>query len=87
MNYCMNALMEKGLVKLSNFQHSQHKFKYAYLLTPAGIAAKVALTGRFLKRKMAEYEPLKAEIDALQQEVHQPISCQDECNLKALAGK
>ena len=69
MNYCMNALMEKGLVKLSNFQHSQHKFKYAYLLTPAGIAAKAALTGRFLKRKMAEYEALKAEIEALRSEL------------------
>lgn len=69
MNYCMNALMEKGLVKLSNFQQSQHKFKYAYLLTPAGIAAKAALTGRFLKRKMAEYEALKAEIEALQGEL------------------
>ena len=69
MNYCMNALMEKGLVKLSNFQHSEHKFKYAYLLTPAGFAEKAALTGRFLKRKMAEYEALKAEIAALQAEL------------------
>ena len=68
MNYCMNALMEKGLVKLSNFQQSQHKFKYAYLLTPAGIAVKAALTSRFLKRKMAEYDALKVEIEALQKE-------------------
>ncbi|MGV0961467.1 MAG: MarR family EPS-associated transcriptional regulator [Limnohabitans sp.] len=68
MNYCLNALMDKGLVKLENFQNSQHKFKYAYLLTPAGIAEKAALTGRFLKRKMAEYEALKAEIDALRNE-------------------
>ena len=65
MNYCMNALMEKGLVKLTNFQQSQHKFKYAYLLTPAGIAAKAALMGRFLNRKMAEYEALRAEIEGL----------------------
>jgi EPS-associated MarR family transcriptional regulator len=69
MNYCMNALMEKGLVKLGNFQHSQHKFKYAYLLTPTGIAEKTALTSRFLKRKMAEYEALKAEIDVLKLEL------------------
>ena len=62
----MNALIDKGLIKLSNFQHSQNKFKYAYLLTPAGLAEKAALTGRFLKRKMAEYEALKAEIEALQ---------------------
>lgn len=66
MNYCLNALMEKGLIKLGNFHNSQHKFKYVYLLTPAGIAEKAALTGRFLQRKMAEYEGLKAEIEALQ---------------------
>lgn len=68
MNYCLNALMDKGLVKLANFQASQHKFKYMYLLTPAGLAEKAALTGRFLQRKMAEYEALKAEIAALTQE-------------------
>ncbi len=66
MNYCLNALIDKGLVKLENFQNSEHKFKYMYLLTPAGIAEKAKLTGRFLKRKMAEYEALKAEIEALQ---------------------
>ena len=65
MNYCMTALIDKGLIKLENFQHSQHKFKYAYLLTPAGIAEKAALTGRFLKRKMAEYEALRLEIEDL----------------------
>lgn len=69
LNYCLNALIEKGFVKLSNFQQSRHKFKYVYILTPAGIAQKVALTGRFLKRKMEEYEALKAEIEALQAEV------------------
>lgn len=64
-HYCLNSLIDKGLVKLGNFQSSQHKFKYAYLLTPAGLAEKAALTGRFLQRKMAEYEALKAEIEAL----------------------
>ena len=71
MNYCLKALMDKGLVKLENFQNSQHKFNYAYLLTPAGITEKAALTGRFLKRKMAEYEALQAEIEALKAEVGQ----------------
>ena len=33
-----------------------------------GLAEKAALTGRFLKRKMAEYEALRAEIEALQAE-------------------
>jgi EPS-associated MarR family transcriptional regulator len=70
MNYCLNALMEKGLVKLQNFSNSQHRWRYAYVLTPAGLAEKAALTGRFLKRKMAEYEALRAEIEALQSEAH-----------------
>lgn len=68
MNYCLNALMEKGLVKLQNFSNSQHRWRYAYVLTPAGLAEKAALTGRFLQRKMAEYEALRAEIQALTQE-------------------
>ena len=70
LNYCLNALMDKGLVKLENFQNSQHKFKYVYVLTPAGIAQKMAMTGRFLKRKMEEYEALRAEIETLSREVN-----------------
>ncbi len=69
LNYCLKALMEKGFVKLDNFQNSKHKLKYAYILTPAGMAQKMAMTGRFLKRKMVEYEALKAEIEALRREI------------------
>jgi EPS-associated MarR family transcriptional regulator len=69
LNYSLKALMDKGLVKLENFQNSQHKFKCVYVLTPAGIAQMMAMTGRFLKRKMEEYEALKAEIDALTADV------------------
>ncbi len=69
LNYCLKALMEKGFVKLDNFQNSKHKFKYVYILTPAGLAQKLAMTGRFLKRKMDEYEALKAEIEALSREI------------------
>lgn len=69
LHYCMRALIDKGLVKLGNFAQSKHHLGYAYLLTPAGIAHRAALTGRFLKRKMAEYEALQAEIVALQAEV------------------
>jgi EPS-associated MarR family transcriptional regulator len=64
-NYCLNALVEKGHVKLSNFRSSKNKLRYMYVLTPKGISEKVALTGRFLQRKMAEYEALRAEIEAL----------------------
>lgn len=65
-NYCMNALIEKGLVKIENFKTSETKWRYAYVLTPTGISEKAALTGRFLARKLREYEALTAEIEALQ---------------------
>jgi hypothetical protein len=54
---------------MGNFQKSKNKFKYVYLLTPQGIAEKLALTSRFLKRKMEEYDALKLEIEALKAEV------------------
>lgn len=69
LHYCMKALIEKGLVKLSNFANSKHHLGYAYLLTPAGIQRKARLTGAFLARKMGEYEALQAEIAALQAEL------------------
>jgi Predicted transcriptional regulator len=68
LNYVLKALLDKGLVKMHNFQQKKNKLAYAYLLTPAGISEKAALTSRFLKRKMAEYEALKAEIERLQAE-------------------
>ncbi len=71
-NYCLSALIEKGFVKLGNFSASEDKRRYAYILTPKGLREKAALTGRFLKRKRAEYEALRAEIDALQREVDVP---------------
>ena len=72
LNYCLKALIDKGFVKMQNFQNSKNKFKYVYLLTPMGIAEKLALTSRFLSRKMKEYEALKLEIQALQSEVDTP---------------
>ena len=69
LNYCLKALMDKGWVKMQNFQNSKNKFKYVYLLTPQGIAEKVVLTTRFLERKLQEYETLKLEIMSLRQEV------------------
>jgi len=69
LNYCLNALIDKGLVKMQNFSSSKNKFKYVYLLTPMGIAEKVALTTRFLSCKIEEYDALKLEIEALKSEV------------------
>ena len=68
-NYCLNALIGKGWVKVRNFRNSQNKLGYAYLLTPSGIESKAAITVQFLRRKMNEYEDLKREIELLQREV------------------
>ena len=70
LNYCLKALMESGLVKMKNFASSKNKFGYVYVLTPRGMVEKASLTHRFLQRKMEEYEALKAEIEALQSDVH-----------------
>ena len=65
LNYCLRALIDKGFVKMQNFNQAENKLKFVYLLTPTGIKEKSALTYRFLERKMKEYEILKAEIEAL----------------------
>ncbi|MEZ5734219.1 MAG: MarR family EPS-associated transcriptional regulator [Novosphingobium sp.] len=68
-NYCLNALIEMGFVKVENFKASRHKLGYIHVLTPKGIAERTALATRFLKRKLAEYDALSAEIKALKSEV------------------
>ena len=66
--YFISYLVEKGFVKLSNFNKSQRKSQYAYLLTPKGIREKSLLTHSFIMRKHEEFELLKAEIKALEEE-------------------
>ncbi|MDP7150608.1 MAG: MarR family EPS-associated transcriptional regulator [Paracoccaceae bacterium] len=68
-HYVLNALIEKGLVKLGNFTAAEDKRRYAYILTPKGLADKASITRRFLARKIQEYEALKSEIDALKSEI------------------
>lgn len=68
-NYVLNALRKKGFIKIRNFRNSENKLRYAYLLTPAGLSAKAELTAGFLRRKMREYDALRAEVEALQNEV------------------
>lgn len=67
-NYCLRALLGRGLVKVQNFRNSTRKRAYAYLLTPAGVAAKAELTRHFLARKREEYDALRLEIERLQLE-------------------
>ena len=62
-NYCLNALKEKGLVKIKNFSKNKSKLNYVYILTPKGITEKTKLTIRFMKRKMNEYDELKKELE------------------------
>lgn len=72
LNYCLKALIDKGWVKVHNFSQSKNKFGYIYVLTPQGVAEKALLAGRFLKRKMTEYDQLQAEIVALKVEIACP---------------
>ena len=73
MNFCLNALIEKGLVKANNFRQSQHKKGYIYLLTPRGVEEKAKITVQFLKYKLAEYEAIKAEIQQLQSDIESNV--------------
>jgi EPS-associated MarR family transcriptional regulator len=68
-NYCLQALIDKGLVKANNFRNNQNKKAYMYLLTRRGITEKTRATVRFLQHKMNEYENLQREIETLKREV------------------
>lgn len=70
-HYCLNALIKKGYVKAQNFKNAQNKLAYAYILTPSGINLKKELTLAFLCRKQAEYQALKQEIEALEEDLAQ----------------
>ena len=67
-NYCLKALIGRGLVKVNNFRNSANKRAYLYLLTPRGIEEKAVVTARFLRIKLDEYESLKRELEELQRE-------------------
>lgn len=70
-NYCLNALVEKGCLKVNNFRNSDNKLAYTYLLTPHGVDEKARITVRFLRCKVQEFERLSAEIDELKREAEQ----------------
>ncbi len=65
LNYCLKALQTKGLIKIKNLQKQKNKLHYVkhYVLTPKGIAERTKLTINFMRKKMAEYDELKKEID------------------------
>ena len=68
-NYVINALIDKGWLKLQNFKRSDNKLGYSYLLTTQGITEKTALAQKFLKGKSDEYNKLKEEIEKLKNEL------------------
>ena len=68
-NYCLKALIEKGLIKANNFKNSANKRAYLYILTPKGIETKTRISVRFLQRKIDEYEALRREIELLKTEL------------------
>ncbi len=63
LNYCLKELKVKGLIKIQNFKKNPNKIGYIYKLTPKGITTKTILTLNFMKRKMREYDELKAEFE------------------------
>ena len=70
-NFCLNALIEKGCLKVNNFRNSDNKLAYAYLLTPQGVEQKARMTVEFLQIKVHEYERLRTEIEELKLEAEQ----------------
>ena len=68
-HYLLRALLEKGWVKVQNFSRSDRKLRYAYVLTPNGIAERVKLTRAFLARKEIEYVAMKTQISKLRSEL------------------
>tara|TARA_B100001559_G_scaffold277073_1_gene248328 strand:- start:121 stop:480 length:360 start_codon:yes stop_codon:yes gene_type:complete len=63
LNYCIKELQNKGLIKIKNFRKNKKKINYLYILTPHGITSKTKLAINFMKKKMQEYDELKAEIN------------------------
>jgi EPS-associated MarR family transcriptional regulator len=70
-NFCLNALVGKGCLKVNNFRNSENKLAYAYVLTPRGIEERARMTVHFLRHKMQEYEQLRDEIEELKREAAQ----------------
>ena len=62
-NYCLQALIDIGFIKINNFNNSNKKLRYAYILTPKGIQEKKAITKQFIIKKKQEYDKLNSYIN------------------------
>ena len=67
-HYLLRVLLDTGLIKIGNFTTVQDKRRYAYILTPTGIAEKAAMTKQFLVRKLSDYEALRRDLEILKRE-------------------
>lgn len=67
-NFCLKALVNVGLLKVTNFRNNKNKLAYMYILTPSGIEEKASITVRFLKHKLDEYDALQREIEELRKD-------------------
>lgn len=68
-NFCLKALIDVGMIKVTNFRNNKNKSAYMYLLTPSGIEAKAIVTLKFFKRKIEEHDALMREIEELRKDV------------------
>ena len=68
-HYLLKALLGKGWVKAQNFQRSDNKLGYLYVLTPQGVRTRLQLTQSFLLRKEQEYEVVRHQIALLRKEL------------------
>ena len=71
LNFCLRALVSKGLIKAINFKSNKNKACYLYFLTPRGAEEKARITVRFLQRKLAEYESMRIEIEEIRRDAEQ----------------
>jgi len=62
-NYCLKALVDIGFIKIHNFNNSNEKFNYVYILTPKAIQEKTAITKKFIIKKKQEYDKLNSYIN------------------------
>lgn len=67
-NFVVNSLIDKGLVKARRFKNSRNKLAYRYILTPEGFSEKINVTRSFLQAKLREFERLQREIEDLRRE-------------------
>jgi EPS-associated MarR family transcriptional regulator len=77
-NFLVQALIEKGLIKAQNFRNHRNKSAYMYYLTPKGMKEKARVTVRFFEKKLAEYEQLKNEIEALRRDAEQTRAARED---------